>query len=76
MDTVDMKGKGFAPKVAAGDRVTAGQLLMEFDMDEIKKAGHSTTTAFVVTNSEDYGGIHLGVGRKYAGKAEIGSVKK
>lgn len=76
MDTVDMKGRGFAPKVAAGDRVTAGQLLMEFDMDEIKKAGHPTTTAFVVTNSEDYGGIHLGVGRKYAVKAEIGSVKK
>lgn len=76
MDTVAMKGKGFAPKVSAGDRVTAGQLLLEFDMNEIKKAGHPTTTAFVVTNSDDYGEINLGVGRKYANKAEIGSVKK
>lgn len=76
IDTVAMKGKGFTPKVAVGDRVTAGQLIMEFDMDEIRKTGHSTTTAFVVTNSEEYNQIDLRVGQKHANSSEIGSVKK
>lgn len=76
MDTVDMKGKGFTPKVAAGDRVTAGQLIMEFDINEIKKAGHPTTTALIVTNSDEYSKINMDVGQKYAIKTEIGSVRK
>lgn len=74
MDTVSMNGKGFTPLVAAGDHITAGQLLMEFDRNEIQKAGHSTTVAFVVTNSDAYGNIDLGIGKRYVKCAEIGSV--
>lgn len=76
MDTVDMKGKGFSPRVSQEDRITAGQLIMEFDLDAIKKAGHPATTAFIVTNSDEYGTIHLKTGQTYAAKAEIGSVEK
>lgn len=76
MDTVAMKGNGFTPKVVAGDRVTAGQLILEFDVNEIKKAGHPATTAFIVTNSDEYGEINFGVGRRHANRTEIGSVKK
>lgn len=76
MDTVDMKGNGFFPKVSKGDRVKAGQLILEFDMEAIKKAGHPTTTALIVTNSDECENIDLGIGRKYMTKEPIGSVTK
>lgn len=54
IDTVQMNGKGFEPQVAEGDSVKAGQVLLKFSMDEIKKAGFSTTTAVLVCNSDEY----------------------
>ena len=54
IDTVNMKGDGFELLVAEGDKVKKGQKLLTFDMDKIKKAGYSTTTAVLVTNSDDY----------------------
>ena len=55
IDTVKMNGDGFRVLVQEGDRVTMGQKLMTFDIDKIKKAGFNTTTAVLVTNSDDYG---------------------
>lgn len=54
VDTVKMNGDGFAVFVSEGDRVRKGQKLMTFDIDKIKKAGYSTTTAVLLTNSEDF----------------------
>lgn len=54
IDTVNMKGDGFELLVAEGDKVKKGQKLLTFDMDKIKKAGYSTTTAVLVTNRDDY----------------------
>lgn len=54
IDTVKMDGNGFEPQVAEGDTVKAGQVLLKFSVDEIKKAGYSTTTAVLVCNSDDY----------------------
>lgn len=54
IDTVKMDGKGFEPQVAEGDKIKAGQVLMKFSVEEIKKAGFSTTTAVLVCNSDDY----------------------
>jgi len=59
MDTVDMNGKGFTLHVKENDHVKCGQLIMDFSIAEIKKAGHVTTTAVVVTNSDDYKDINL-----------------
>lgn len=59
MDTVDMNGKGFALHVKVGDTVTCGQLVMDFSITDIKNAGHVTTTAVVVTNSDEYKTIDL-----------------
>lgn len=52
LDTVQLEGEGFKKHVKAGDQVTAGQLLIEFDIDIIKAAGYSTVTPVIVTNSE------------------------
>lgn len=54
MDTVQLDGKGFTPHVKVGDKVTAGQLLIECDLDIIRDAGYSTVTPVIVTNSDEY----------------------
>lgn len=59
IDTVKLKGLHFSPKVQAGDRVTVGELLMEFNLKEIEKAGYSTITPVIITNIQQYEGIHF-----------------
>ena len=54
MDTVQLEGKCFTPKVSQGDKVKAGQLLLEFDIKEIEEAGYPTITPVIVTNYDDY----------------------
>jgi PTS system beta-glucosides-specific IIC component len=54
INTVEMNGKGFDAKVKQGDYVEVGQTLVEFDIDEIKKANFSTQTMVIVTNTADY----------------------
>ncbi len=54
IDTVELGGKYFQAKVNQGDKVKQGQLLLEFDMEAIKKAGYDVTTPVTVSNSEDY----------------------
>lgn len=57
MDTVKLQGRGFAPKVAQGAKVKKGDLLLEFDIDEVKTAGYSVMTPVIVTNTADYADI-------------------
>ncbi|MBQ1492913.1 MAG: PTS glucose transporter subunit IIA, partial [Blautia sp.] len=57
VDTVNMKGDGFELFVKEGDTVKKGQKLITFDIEKIKAAGYSPTTAVLVTNSDDYEGL-------------------
>ena len=57
IDTVKMDGKGFTKKVSDGDKVHAGDVLVEADLDEIKKAGYQTTTMMILTNTDDFGNV-------------------
>lgn len=54
MDTVGLNGEGFKAHCKAGDKIKAGQLLIEFDMGFIKSHGLPTATPVVITNSDDY----------------------
>ena len=54
MDTVELDGKGFELLVEQGDKITAGQELLTFDIDLIKKSGFKLTTPIVVTNTKKY----------------------
>lgn len=47
IDTVQMKGEGFTPHVKQGDRVTAGQLLIEFDLDLVRSRAKSIVSPLV-----------------------------
>ncbi|MEC0182400.1 beta-glucoside-specific PTS transporter subunit IIABC [Paenibacillus peoriae] len=59
MDTVKLKGQHFKTHIAEGDRVTKGQLLVEFDMEEIKALGYDLTTPIIVTNTAQYAEIKV-----------------
>lgn len=52
IDTVRLKGEHFTVKVAKGDRVAAGDLLAEVDLDGVRAAGYDTTTVVTVTNTK------------------------
>lgn len=54
IDTVKLQGKHFNVLVQEGQKVAAGELLLEFDLQEIRKAGYETITPVIVTNSMDY----------------------
>lgn len=59
IDTVELKGKFFNPKVKVGDQVKLGQKLLEFNIDAIKDAGYQVITPIIVTNSEEYSDIRI-----------------
>lgn len=52
MDTVELDGKHFEPKVAKGDTVKRGDVIAEFDIPAIKAAGYPLATPMVITNSK------------------------
>lgn len=54
LDTVKLEGKHFDPQVHNGDKVKAGQLIMKFDLNALKKEGYDTVTPVIVTNADDY----------------------
>ena len=57
IDTVKMDGKGFTKKVSDGDKVHAGDILVETDLEEIKNAGYQTTTMMILTNTDEFGNV-------------------
>ena len=66
VDTVKLEGKGFTTYVAQGDKVKKGDLLVEFDVELLKKEGYDTTVMFITTDtSKD---VQVLSGRKEAVK--------
>ncbi|MDT9717346.1 sucrose-specific PTS transporter subunit IIBC [Paenibacillus sp. ClWae2A] len=53
INTVGLKGTGFTAHVNSGDRVTAGQLLIEFDMDVIQAAGLPLITPVLIPSGNE-----------------------
>ena len=54
LDTVELNGKYYQTYKEIGDQVKAGDVLLEFDLEEITKAGYDVTTPIVKTNLGDY----------------------
>lgn len=53
-DTVELQGKYYKSYVSEGDKVLVGDLLIEFQLEEIKNAGYDITTPIIVTNTDQY----------------------
>lgn len=59
IDTVNLKGQYFKARIAQGDTVKKGDLLVEFDPAAIADAGYDTTTPVVVTNADAYASVEI-----------------
>lgn len=59
VDTVEMKGDGFASSVKLGDKVRKGQKLLTMDLEKIKAAGHPAVVITVITNGDDFASTEL-----------------
>lgn len=60
LDTVQLNGKHFTPKVKVGDRVSIGDVLLEFDKEAIEAEGYQTVTPVILTNVDDYSKMEIG----------------
>lgn len=68
IDTVKLNGQFFESHVKSGQQVKKGDLLITFDIEEIKKAGYKLTTPMVICNTPDYSEFnHLKAGAITAG---------
>lgn len=76
LDTVSLKGEPFTAHVAAGDKVKAGDLLLEFDIDAIKAAGLDTVSPIVICNTPDYSEINASVGKDVKTLEEVLTIVK
>lgn len=54
LDTVRLDGRHFEMHVKEGDTVAPGDLLITFDIDEIKAAGFDVITPVIITNTDQY----------------------
>lgn len=57
IETVKLKGKYFDVKVQEGATVKQGELLIEFDFEQIKNEGYQCTTPIIITNTANYSDV-------------------
>jgi len=68
VDTVQLKGEGFRLKVRAGDKVKAGQELLEFDADLVATKARSLLTQVLAVNMDLVSAVKHPAGRVRAGR--------
>ena len=71
LDTVTLKGEGFKPCVQEGDKVKAGDLIAEIDLDFIASKGISTVTPVVICEGAEDKIMKTASGRVQAGKDAV-----
>ena len=73
LETVALGGKGFTPHVKAGDKVKAGQLIAEADMEFFKAQGVNMITPVVICGGTDGNELEFEYGEMKAGDVIIHS---
>ncbi len=76
IDTVELKGKGFCPKVKLGDRLRRGDLVAVVDLDLVREGGYSTLTPLVITNMEEVAAVEREKGTVRGGRDIVMRVQK
>lgn len=76
LDTVTLKGEPFKAHVVSGQRVKAGDLMLEFDIEAIKAAGLETISPIIICNTPDYLEITPSVGKTVKVLEEILTLTK
>ena len=60
VDTVKMDGDGFEPAVREDQQVKKGDLLLKFDRDKVKAAGHPDCVVVVLSDPDEYEDVKAG----------------
>ena len=76
LDTVKLGVKHFTSHVKTGDKVKAGDLLVEFDIKAIKEEGYETITPVLVTNTDSYNDVLALIDKDVKEKDELIKVVK
>ena len=76
VDTVKLEGKGFTKKVSDGDKIHAGDVLIEADLDMIKAAGYPATTMAIVTNADQYSEVEKAEPKAVGTQTVVMTLKK
>ncbi len=75
LDTVRLGGEGFRAHVSEGQTVAAGELLIDFDLDEVGRNAKSLLTQVVITNTERIAAIQPTTGLVTAGIDEAATLE-
>ena len=75
LDTVALNGKGFEPRVKAGDEVRAGDLLLTFDADYVARHARSLITPVLVVNMDRVAALQGPTGRVLGGRDALLEVR-
>lgn len=75
LETVALGGKGFTSHVQEGDKVKAGQLVAEADMEFLKAQGINTVTPVVICDGADDETLDFTYGEVKVGDVLVKSVK-
>ena len=57
LETVTLNGAPFKAHIHSGEHFRKGELLLEFDIEAIRKAGCEIQTPIIITNAEALGGV-------------------
>lgn len=71
LNTVELKGEGFSPKVKSGDKVKAGDVLCETDINFLREKGYETYTPIIITNMDAVKNISPITGNVRAGQTAV-----
>jgi len=72
IDTVELKGQGFTAKVKHGDKVHAGDVLIEFDLDYVARHARSLVSVIAIANGDAFTITErAGAGRLTAGVSPL-----
>jgi PTS system N-acetylglucosamine-specific IIC component len=77
LDTVALGGKGFSRLVEEGATVSAGQPVLEMDLDFLNANARSMISPVVVSNIDDFAGVTLlATGTVVAGESKLYEIRK
>lgn len=71
INTVSLKGEGFVSHVKIGEQVEEGDLLLEFNLGEIKEKVDSMDTPIIIANGEDFEIIEMNENAKFLETAMV-----